>query len=221
MAMSILLGHRQKNFLILFCLRILFLLLPYIRISSKYWKYYLGNHNNDQNSIPFITFISPSLFCSSHIAGPGLDDWAVPSFCGAGLQRLQAGVSISFSFTHPCLQAGEGRVQGRTWTCAQHLHLPNGWVGAKVFNILNKVIICMLRMIYDWHESKAFGLMSCPPLEYSHIGYFVLHILQIVYFILHILHTVFCIYCREDLPNGLQNKAFEEISPSFRQIDPI
>jgi len=26
---------------------------------------------------------------------------------------------------------------------------------------------------------------------------------------------------REDLPSGLQNKAFEEISPSFRQIDPI
>ena len=30
-----------------------------------------------------------------------------------------------------------------------------------------------------------------------------------------------CICCREDLPSGLQNKAFEEISPSFRQIDPI
>ena len=118
--------------------------------------------HDDQNSISLITVISPSLFCSSHIAGPGLDDWAVPSFCGAGLQRLQAGVSISFSFTHPCLQAGEGRVQGRTWTCAQHLHLPNGWMGAEVFNILNKVIICMLRMIYDWQKLQSLlsGVMS-------------------------------------------------------------
>ena len=30
--------------------------------------------HDDQNSIPLITVISPSLFCSSHIAGPGLDD---------------------------------------------------------------------------------------------------------------------------------------------------
>ena len=145
-------GPQAKELPHPYLLRTLLSLLPYIRISSKDQNYYHGNHNNDQNSIPLITVISPSAFRTSHIAGPGLDDWAVPSFCGASLQRLQAGVSILFLFIHPCQQAGEGRVQGRTWTCAQNLHLPNGWVGAEVFNILNKVIICILRMIYDRHK---------------------------------------------------------------------
>ena len=147
----------KRTSLSFFCLRTWFLLLPYIRISSKYWKYYLGNHNNDQNSIPFITIFVLFL--------PYCRPWVGWLSCSQFLwcwSLASTGRGLYFIFIYAPLSTGWRRPRPR-----ENLDLrsapssPQRMSGGRGFQHFNRSQQ-MLRMIYDCHKLQSLwsGVMS-------------------------------------------------------------